>query len=567
MSAGMPPLIPREALLGNARRANPLLSPYGTRITYLAPDDRDVTQVWIRTIGANDDRCVSSARRSIQDHEWACDSLTILYRQDDDGDENYHLCAIDVQSETTRDLIPWRGVRCHYTLTRPSRPHEIVAALNVRDRNALDAWRIDLRTGAATLCAENPGGFSWWLADDDLAVRGLRAYTDDGGFEVRVRATDDAPWRTLVRTAPEEWIFPFDFSKDGRRIFLLSSVGNDTIRVLERDIGSDREREVAAMDGFDAERVMIHPVRREIEAVAFEPARRKWVVVDPAIGADFDAVRELDDGDFHIVSRDLADRKWIVEFRSAHRSTRYLLWDRAQRKASFLFSQRPELDALQLAEVRPMKYRARDGLEVHCYLAIPPGLEPRHLPLVIGVHGGPMQRDYWALNQWTQFFCNRGYAVLQPNFRGSMGYGMRHLHAGDRQWGREMQDDLTDAVNWADAQGIADPKRVTIFGLSYGGYAALAGAVFTPDVYKCAIDVCGQSNLFTAVSSFPAYWGMRAIWNARVGNPDDPADQELLRNASPLFAADKIRISLLIAQGAEDPRVPQSESEQIVAAI
>src|ERR1700735_1382533 len=203
------------------------------------------------------------------------------------------------------------------------------------------------------------------------------------------------------------------------------------------------------MDGLDADRVMIDPTRHVIEAVSFEPGRRQWSVIDPGIAADFEAIRSLDDGDFRIVSRDSDDRKWIVEFQTAHRSTRYFLWGRAAKKADFLFSDRPELDQLQLAEVRPLKFRARRGMEVQDYRASAAGLEPRNLPLVLNVHGGPWLRDYWTLNLWTQLLANRGYAVLQPNFRGSMGYGMKHLHAGDRQWGLSMQDDLTDAVAWA----------------------------------------------------------------------------------------------------------------------
>ena len=407
----------------------------------------------------------------------------------------------------------------------------------------------------------------WWIADDELVVRAARVRTPDDGFEVRVRTASGASWRTLLRTAPDEWVFPLGFNQDGRELFLLSSLGSDTIRVIAREIESGDESVIAAMDDFDAERVMIHPTRHVIEAVAFEPTRRQWSVIDPSIAADFEGIRDIDDGDFRVVSRDFDDRKWIVEFQGAHRSTRDFLWDRAAKKTDFLFSDRPELDRLQLAEVRPIKYRARDGMEVHSYLAIPAGLEPRNLPLVLNVHGGPWLRDYWTLNMWTQLLANRGYTVLQPNFRGSMGYGMKHLHAGDRQWGLEMQDDLTDAVRWAVDEGIADPERIAIIGLSYGGYAAVAGAAFTPDLYKCAIDLCGSCNLFTMIRSFPPYIAMRSLWNARVGNPDDPADKELLMNASPLFAADRIRIPLLIALGANDSRVKQSEAEQIVAAI
>ncbi len=567
MSDFIPSLIPRRVLLGSPKRWQPMVSPDGARIAYLAPNEHDALQIWIRTIGKSDDRCVSNERRSIHIYEWAWDSKTILYRQDNEGDENFHIYAIDLETGNARDLIPWPSVRCQNTMTSAKRPGEILAGLNVRDRKLMDVWRIDLGTGAATLEVENPGDVIWWVADDDLVARAARVRTPDDGFEVRVRTDAGAAWRTILRAAPDEGVFPLAFNEDGREIFLLSSLGSDTIRVVARDIESGDDRVIASMDGFDAERVMIDPTRHVIQAVSFEPARRQWIVIDPSIAADFEAIRSLDDGDFRVASRDSDDRKWIVEFQSAHRSTRYFLWDRAAKKAAFLFSDRPELDQLQLAEVRPIKYRARDGMEVHGYIAIPAGLEPRNLPLVLNVHGGPWLRDYWTLNMWTQLLANRGYVVLQLNFRGSMGYGMKHLHAGDRQWGRAMQDDLTDAVKWAVAEGIADRERITIIGLSYGGYAAVAGAAFTPDVYKCAIDLCGNCNLFTMIRSFPPYIAMRALWNARVGNPDDPADKELLTNASPLFAADKIRIPLLIALGANDSRVKQSEAEQIVAAI
>ena len=332
-------------------------------------------------------------------------------------------------------------------------------------------------------------------------------------------------------------------------------------------LASSGEREIARMDGFDAEDVMINPVRHVIEAVAFAPGRTRWQVVDPAIAADFEAIDKIEDGDFRVASRDLADLNWVVAFTTPHRPVRYFLWDRAKKQSTFLFSHRPELDAFELAEVRLIKYRARDGLEVHGYLTLPPGVAPRNLPLVLHPHGGPWFRDYWIFNVWTQLLANRGYAVLQPNYRGSTGYGRNHLHAGDRQWALAMQDDLTDAVKWAVTEGIADPRRIAIFGVSYGGYAALAGAAFTPDLYRCAIDLCGPSNVATCIKSFAPYWGIRSIWNARVGNPDDPADRELLANASPLFAADKINIPMLIAQGVNDPRVIQSESDQIVGAI
>ena len=242
------------------------------------------------TIGQNDDRCVSAERRSIQIYEWAWDSKTILYRQDNEGDENFHLYA-RLKTGNVRDLTPWQDVRCQKTMTSAKRPGEILAVLNVRDRKLMDVWRIDLRTGAATLEVENPGDVTWWVADDDLVVRAARVRTPDDGFEVRVRTDAASPWRTLLSTAPDEWVFPLGFNKDGRDLFLLSSLGSDTIRMIAREIDSGRESVIASMDGFDAEQVMINPTRQVIEAVSFEPGRRQWSVIDPGIAADFEAIR------------------------------------------------------------------------------------------------------------------------------------------------------------------------------------------------------------------------------------------------------------------------------------
>jgi dipeptidyl aminopeptidase/acylaminoacyl peptidase len=508
MTAEMPPLIPRETLLGSPKRWQPMLSPDGSRLAYLAPNDLDVLQIWVRTLGKDDDRCISSARRPVQYYAWCWDSKTIFCAQDTEGDENWHIHAIDLESRNVRDLTPWQGVRCHYMIMSVKHPGEMLALLNVRDRKLMDVWRINLRSGAATLEIENPGDVAWWIADDELVVRAGCGYTPQGGFEVRVRSDASSPWRTLVKTSPDEEAMPLGFSEDGRELFLKSSVASDTMRVITIGLASSGEREVARMDGFDAEDVMIHPVRHVIEAVAFAPGRTRWQVVDPAIAADFEAIAKLEDGDFRVASRDLADFNWVVAFTTPHRPVRYFLWDRVKKQSTFLFSHRPELDAFELAEVRLIKYRARDGLEVHGYLTLPPGFAARNLPLVLHPHGGPWFRDYWIFNVWTQLLANRGYAVLQPNYRGSTGYGRNHLHAGDRQWALAMQDDLTDAVKWAVTEGIADPRRIAIFGVSYGGYAALAGAAFTRDLYRCAIDLCGPSNVATCIKSFAPYWGL-----------------------------------------------------------
>jgi dipeptidyl aminopeptidase/acylaminoacyl peptidase len=563
------PLIPRELLFGNPERTDPKLSPDGTAMSWLAPDARGVRQVWVGTLGAEDGRCVTADRsRGISLYGWTWDSKKIVYIQDSDGDENYHMFAVDLESGNVRDLTPWQGITAAFVASSRKHPDHLLVALNVRDRAKHDVWRINIETGDARLDTENPGDVGGWIADDEMVVRAATAISRQGAYEVRVRDHANAPWRTVARPGAEDEIYAIGFDKEGGELRLKSSIGNNTVRLIAKDLQSGVEREVASSEGLDAETVMVHPISHRIEAVAFEPGRRRWQVIDPALAEDFAAISKIANGDFSISSRDADDDNWIVEFYGDRMPPRFFLWDRRKRTASMLFTAQPKLDAFQFSTIAPVLYTARDGMKLNAYLTIPSEGAGGALPMVLAVHGGPWARDYWGFNAFVQFLANRGYAVLQPNYRGSTGYGKKYLHAGDLQWGLAMQDDLTDAMKWAIAEGIADPKRVAIVGASYGGYAALAGATFTPDLYCCAVDLVGPSSLFTLLASFPPYWlPTIGLFKSRMGDPDNPKHKEMLRKASPLFSADRIQIPMLIAQGANDPRVTQIESEQIVAAI
>jgi dipeptidyl aminopeptidase/acylaminoacyl peptidase len=565
----LPPLIPRDRLLGNPERANPHIAPDGKRLAWLAPDERDVLQVWVQTIGQHDARVVTADKsRGIQSYVWAYDSKTILYAQDAAGDENFHLFAVDLDSDNVRDLTPWQGVRAESVASNPRFPERILVALNLRDRKLMDVYRVDLRTGAVELETKNPGDVAGWLADDDMIVRAAIVVTPDGGTEIRIRDSAAGAWRILMKAGMEDNLAALDFTKDGKSLFLSTSIGTDTARLVRHEVASGKETDIARSDDADLSDAMIQPTRHVVQAAAFDPGRMHWAVVDPSIQADFDAIAKIADGDFSVADRDLADNTWLVSFSSDRAPVRYYSWDRASKKATFLFSVQPKLDDAPLAPMKPVDFTARDGMKINGYLTLPAGVPAKNLPLVLAVHGGPWARDSWGLDPYIQLLANRGYAVLQINFRGSTGFGKKYLHAGDREWGLTMQSDLSDGVKWAVDAGIADPKRVAIFGGSYGGYAALAGAAFTPDLYRCAIDECGPSNLFTLLASIPPYWGvMHSIFDTRVGNPADPKDKELLTAASPLFSADKIKIPMLIGQGANDPRVKQAEAEQIVDAI
>ncbi len=564
-----PPLIPRDTLLGNPERANPHIAPDGKRLAWLAPDEHEILQVWVQTVGQHDARVVTADKsRGIQNYGWAFDSKTILYAQDAAGDENFHLFAVDLDSRNVRDLTPWDGVRSEVVASSPKFPARILVALNLRDRKLMDVYRIDLRSGAVQLDTENPGDIAGWLADDNMIVRAATVTTTDGGTEIRIRDGAASPWRTLMTASMEDNLAALDFTKDGQSIFRSTSVGTDTARLVRHELASGKETDIARSDDADLSNALIHPTRHVVQAAAFDPGRMHWTVIDPSIQADFDAIAKITDGDFNVVDRDLADKTWLVSFDSDRVPARYYSWDRALKKATFLFSTQPKLDDAPLATMTPIEFTARDRMKINGYLTVPVGVPDKNLPLVLFVHGGPWGRDSWDFNSYAQLLANRGYAVLQINFRSSTGFGKKFLHAGDREWGLTMQNDLTDGVKWAVNQGVADPKRVAIFGGSYGGYAALAGAAFTPDLYRCAVDECGPSNLFTLLASFPPYWEvMRSIFFTRVGNPDDPKDKELLTAASPLFSADKVKIPMLVGQGANDPRVKQAEAEQIVEAI
>ncbi len=564
----LPPLIPRAVLFGNPERASPELSPDGRRLAYLAPVD-GVLNVWVGTAGGSDFRPVTrDTDRGIRSYAWAHDNRHLLYLQDRGGDENWRLYKVEPDAGTVVDLTPFDNVQAQIIAHDKRHPHEVLLGLNRDDERLHDVYHLDLRTDALDRVAPNPGDVVGWVADADLAVRAAVATTDDGGALLRVRAGPDDDWRTVVTWGPADALSsgPLGFTRDGRALFLSDSRDANATRLARLDLETGAVRVLAQDPRFDMGGVLVHPDTHEMQAVAFTRARQEWTVLDPSIAADFAAIAALSAGDFEIAGRTHADDKWVVAFTRDTESVGYYLYDRATRTGSFLFHTRPALLRYSLAAMEPIAFTARDGLRVEGYLTLPPASHLPHPPLVLLVHGGPWHRDVWGYDPEAQWLANRGYACLQINFRGSTGYGKEFLNAGNRQWGARMHDDLVDAVQWAVARGVADPERVAIYGGSYGGYAALAGATFTPDLFRCAVDIVGPSNLITFLETIPPYWStFLAMMHERVGNPE--TDAEFLRSRSPLTHVDRIRIPLLIAQGANDPRVKQAESEQIVAAL
>jgi dipeptidyl aminopeptidase/acylaminoacyl peptidase len=571
----MADLIPREVLFGNPERTSPRISPDGTQLAWIAPRD-GVLNVWVAPIGASGPSGVDwdaatvvtdDTDRGIRVFAWARDGRHLLYSQDTGGDENWRLYDVDMETMARRDLTPFDDITAHIVATSKRHRDEILVGINRDNPQLHDVYHLDLPTGELVKQIENPG-YAGWIADEDLVVRGAVAPLPDGGFDLLVRDSAGADWRTLV-TIPADDAPASDvlsFSGDGRSLLAISSEGTDTGRLCRVDLATGDIQVLLEDPDADVAGAILHPDTRDPQIVEVLKDRTEYHVLDPSVEEDFKAIRALHPGDPTLIGRDEADKTWLIAFVDDAGPVQYFSYDRASRAGSFLFSSRPELSRYELARMEPFSFTARDGLTIHAYVTFPPGVERSALPMVLDVHGGPQARDVWGWNPEAQWLANRGYMSVQVNYRGSTGYGKSFVNAGDREWGAKMHDDLLDAVGYVVDQGWADPAKVAIYGGSYGGYAALVGAAFTPDVFCCAVDIVGPSNLQTLLETVPPYWKpMIAQLYKRVGNPE--TDKEFLWSRSPLSRARDIRIPLLIAQGANDPRVKQAESEQIVAAL
>ena len=568
----MAELIPRRVLFGNPERVLPRISPDGTRLAWIAPHE-GVLNVWVAPVG--DDGVNWAAARVVTDdtdrgirvYAWAHDGRHVLYLQDSGGDENWRLHDVNLSTMQRRDLTPFEGVRTELIAVEKKFPTEILVGLNRDNPELHDVYRLNLIDGELVKEEENPG-FIDWVADTQLIVRAGIAPQPDGGIVLMVRDGRGEEWRPLLTVPAEDAMTsgPIAFSEDGLSMLALSSVGADTGGLVRIDVATGDTQPLARDPDTDVTGVRLNPDTREPQIVMFEKDRVEYQVLDRSVDADLAAIRVLNPGDPVFADADDADETWLVAFNNDTSAASYYSYDRRTRRGSFLLNTRPELGQYELAPMEPFTFTARDGLTIHGYATFPPGAPRTGLPMVLLVHGGPWARDSWAFDAEAQWLANRGYLAVQVNFRGSTGYGKAFVNAGNREWGGKMQDDLTDAVGYVLGQGWADPARVAIFGGSYGGYAALAGAAFTPDLFCCAVDIVGPSNLKTLIETIPPYWApMIAQFHTRVGDPDK--DAEFLWSRSPLARARDIRIPLLIAQGANDPRVKQAESEQIVTAL
>ncbi len=561
-----PRLIPMEDFFRNPETAMFRLSPDGTRLAYLKPWERRMN-VFVRTIGSDDElRLTAATERNIAGFFWASDSR-IVFLQDNAGDENYHVFAVNTDGSNLKELTPFPGVRASIVDDLEDNPDEMLVGLNKRDNRVFDVYRLNIHTGEMSMIAENPGNITGWMTDHAGRLRVAMA-TDGVNTSLLYRETETEPFKTILTTNFRDSLNPLLFSFDDTRLFVASNLQRDKLAVYEYDPKSARLGKLIFENAdVDVGGLLWSKKRKVLTGVSY--------VTDKVNISFFDDERKnlqkelearLPDKEVSLVDRSRDETRWLVVTHGDRELGTYWFYDAREKRLEKLADLGPWLKENEMARMKPVEYTARDGLKIHGYLTLPLDTEPKNLPVVILPHGGPWARDSWGFDPEVQFLVNRGAAVLQMNFRGSTGYGKAFWQAGFKQWGRAMQDDITDGVRWLLAQGVADPKRIAIYGASYGGYAVLAGLAFTPDLYCCGVDYVGVSNIFTLLASIPPYWEpVREMFCEQVGDPEK--DRDLLKSVSPLFSADRIKAPLLVAQGANDPRVKKAESDQIVEAL
>lgn len=570
------PLIPRQILFGNPEKAAARISPDGKRMSFLAPVD-GVLNVWVGPTGdvAAAKPVTSDKKRGIRSYFWAYTSKHLLYTQDANGDENWHVYCVDLEKGDTKDLTPLKGVAAQIEAVSHRLPNEILVGLNDRDEKVHDVHRVNLETGARELVMKNEQGFTGYTIDDDFKIRFAMRFAQDGGNEyLQLEGTEWKPFEKVPETDTLTTGMA-GFDKTGNILYMMDSRGRNTGALYGLDLKSGQRKLIAENPLADIGGVMSHPTESTIEAVSFTYERTEWTVLSDTIAADLKYLRTVADGEINVTSRTLDDTLWTVAYIMDDGPVRFYLYDRKAKKANFLFTNRKDLEGLPLVKMHPVVITARDGLKLVCYLTLPKGTDAdgdgrpsEPLPMVLDVHGGPWSRDSWGYNAEAQWHANRGYAVLSVNFRGSTGFGKEFVNAGNKEWAGKMHEDLLDAVDWAVKKGVADPKKVAISGGSYGGYATLVGLTFTPDVFACGIDVVGPSNILTLIATIPAYWQPAIqMFRDRVGDFTSEEGRKFLTEKSPLTHVDKIKKPLLIGQGANDPRVKKSEADQIVKAM
>src|SRR5581483_4495469 len=577
--AQQPPIIDRELLFGEPEITGAEISPDGKYIAFMKPL-QGTRNIWVKKT----DEPFSAAKpltndtkRPIPTFFWTRDGRYILFAQDQGGNENFNVYAVDPSQARdeanipkARNLTDVAGARAQIFNVPKKDPDTIYVGLNDRDKSWHDLYKVKISSGERTLLRKNTDRVSSWVFDNDGQLR-LAVRTAENGDSEFLR-TDPDGFKKIYSCDVFESCFPVHFHKDGKRVYIITNHGQgNLIRLALLDVASGKEEFVESdpEKRVDLESAQFSDLTGNLQATVYEDDKRRYVFHDKSVEADYKLLKsKLDGKEIEPLSKTKDERQWLILASSDVEPGETFLFNRDTKQLTLQYRIREGLRREYLAKMTPVHFDSSDGREVPGYLTLPKGVEAKNLPLIVFPHGGPWGRDSWGFNRYAQFWANRGYAVLEPNFRGSTGYGKDFLNAGNLQWGEKMQDDVTWGVKYLIAKGIADPKRIGIMGGSYGGYAALAGVAFTPDLYRAAVDIVGPSNLITLLDSIPPYWeAFRKIMFARMADPGTPQGKAWLKERSPLTAAANIRTPLLVVQGANDPRVNKAEAEQIVIAL
>jgi dipeptidyl aminopeptidase/acylaminoacyl peptidase len=504
--------------------------------------------------------------RDIAGYLWA-NADRILYMKDNGGDENFVLYAVNIDGTNPVTLTPENGVRCELIDELENDDDHILVGLNQRDARVFDPYRLDINNGVLEMLAENPGNISSWMCDHDGKLR-IASTTDGVNTSILYRETEKSEWQTLITTNFREGLSPLFFTFDNKNLYCASNLNRDKSAIVVFDVKEKKESEVMFVhDKVDVSGLNYSRKRKVLTSIVYTSEKTERKFLDNQTKEMFDFLEsKLPGYEIFVTSTNKEEDRFIVRTYSDRSLGKYYLFNKTEKTLVEIEDVSPWINESEMCTMTPITYTTRDNVEIHGYLTLPANVTQKNLPVVVNPHGGPWARDEWGYNPEVQFLANRGYAVLQMNFRGSTGYGREFWEMSFKQWGKTMQDDITDGVQYLIDKGIADPKRVAIYGGSYGGYATLAGLAFTPDLYACGVDYVGVSNLFTFMKTIPPYWEpYLEMMYEMVGNPEK--DQELLKSASPVFHADNIVAPLFIAQGAKDPRVNIDESDQMVAAL
>jgi dipeptidyl aminopeptidase/acylaminoacyl peptidase len=569
----LPPLIPLEALFEAPEIQWGGISPDGRWLSYMKPW-RGRQNVFVRPVGSSIERAITrDSIRSVPSYWWSADGARILWIQDRAGDENYHLYVSGISDTSRRplDLTPFKNVQVELVSLPIATPQVAIIAMNNRDPALADAYRVNLITGRLDLAATNPGTFLGYAADRNNRVRAAYAVDSAGHYQLWARRSESTPWRMVKAYAVEDRITPLRFAADGR-LYATSNQGSDLSRLVLIDLSSGVEAVVDSdpLEQVDIDRILFDERTGKPLMTRYVSDTARLYPKTPEMQMLLDAVQRAGGGVVELGSGATDGSRWVVTLHTPTKPAVTYLYSRNAGRLEKFYEPRPGLAAYRFAEMTPISFSARDGLRITGYVTLPPGLSPRALPMVVLVHGGPWgDRDKWEFQSDVQLLANRGYAVLQVNYRGSSGFGKRFSRGARKEFGRAMHTDLLDGIQYLASRGIVDTSRVAIMGGSYGGYATLVGLTFTPEKFACAIDYAGTSNLVTLLESFPPSWKpfLPRSWYPFVGDPRNPADRADMIARSPLFRADSARAPLLIFQGANDPRVTKPQADQIALAL